>query len=437
VGEVSPSSVVRGRGRRAAVIVVAAVAVVALLVWLLPPAGGFAVVLLALIGSFVAVPALLLRGRLRRALGGLGGFVLFVGLLALVLRLRFGGGEPYPDLTTEPRVPDAALEAAVTSDEPIGNVAVTPEGRIFYTIHPESRPEGARLLEWNGKQGVPWPSAELQDGLGPILGLAVDGRGRLWTIGHGLHGVRAPTLFAFELATGRVAHEHAFTDAELGSFYQDLEVSHDGRTVYIADASFWRRRPAIVVYDAETQQTVRRLAAHASVYPQRWIIRTPAKDMVFFGGVVALQTGLDGIVLSHDDAWLYYAAMSHDTLFRVKTAELRDPGLSDADLAARVEAIGKKPLSDGIGIDAEGNVLVTDVEHGAIVRVAPSGAAATLVKTPRIRWADGVTFGPDGWLYIADSDIPDQMLQSKAHIREHAPYHVWRLRPDIGGVAGR
>jgi sugar lactone lactonase YvrE len=159
--------------------------------------------------------------------------------------------------------------------------------------------------------------------------------------------------------------------------------------------------------------------------------------MVFFGGVVALQTGLDGIVLSQDDRWLYYAAMSHDTLYRVPTADLGNPALSGEALAARVEAVGKKPLSDGLGIDAEDNVLVTDVEHGAIVRVARSGAPATLVKTPRIRWADGMTFGPDGWLYIADSDIPDQMLQSKAHIREHAPYHVWRIRPDIGGVPGR
>lgn len=425
------------RGRRRALIAAGVIAVLAVLAWGLPPSGRFAFVLLALIGAFVAGPVLLLRGRLRRALGGLGGFALFLALLALVLRLRFGGGEPYPDVTTAPLVADTALEAAVTSDEPIGNVAVTPEGRIFYTIHPESRPEGAHLLEHTDGRGVPWPTAEIQGRLGPILGLAVDGRGRLWAIGHGMHGIRAPTLFAFDVATGRVAHEHAFDGAELGSFYQDLEVSHDGRFVYIADASFFRKHPAIVVYDTETGETTRRLTTHASLYPQPWIIRTPAKDMVFFGGIVALQTGLDGIVLSHDDSWLYYAAMSHDTLYRVKTADLRDPALSDADLATRVEAVGKKPLSDGLGIDAEGNVLVTDVEHGAIVRVSPSGAAATLVKTPRIRWADGLVYGPDGWLYIADSDIPDQMLQSKAHIREHAPYHVWRVRPDIGGVAGR
>ncbi|HVE83822.1 MAG TPA: L-dopachrome tautomerase-related protein, partial [Myxococcales bacterium] len=171
--------------------------------------------------------------------------------------------------------------------------------------------------------------------------------------------------------------------------------------------------------------------------PQDWIIRTPAKEMTFAGGAVALKAGIDGLVLSSDDAWLYYAAMTHDTLYRVRTADLRDPGLDGAALAKRVEKVGRKPLSDGLGIDANGDVLVTDVEHGGVVRVSAGGALTTLLATPKVRWADGVVYGPDGWLYLADSDIPDQMLQSKEHIRAHAPYYIWRLKPDAGGVPGR
>ncbi|HKE18566.1 MAG TPA: L-dopachrome tautomerase-related protein [Kofleriaceae bacterium] len=419
------------RGAVLAAVVVSA----ALAGWLLPPPGRLLLLAAALVAASAAIPAALLRRR--RGLGAAGGIAALAVLCAAGLRLRYGGGDAYPDVTGKPILSERALEPVVRSDEPIGNVAVSSDGRVFYTIHPESRPEGARLLEWRGARGVPWPSAEAQGELGEVLGLAVDGRGRLWAIGHGGHGASPPRLVAFDLATGQLAHRHDFTDAQIGSFYQDLEVSRDGGTVYIADASFWRRNPAVVVYDVGRGEAVRRLEDDASVYPQPWIIRTPAGPMTFLGGLVALQTGIDGLVLSEDDRWLYYAAMSHDTLYRVKTADLRDPALSPDDLAARVEAVGRKPLSDGLGIDAAGNAIVTDVEHGGLVRIAPDGASTTLLATRRIRWSDGVTYGPGGWLYIADSDIPDLMLRSKEHIRESGPYFVWRIHPDIGGLPGR
>jgi hypothetical protein len=60
------------------------------------------------------------------------------------------------------------------------------------------------------------------------------------------------------------------------------------------------------------------------------------------------------------------------------------------------------------------------------------------VRTPRIRWADALSWGPDGWLYVADSAIPEQMLRSRDHIAAEGPYHVYRFRPDgLDGVAGQ
>ena len=41
----------------------------------------------------------------------------------------------------------------------------------------------------------------------------------------------------------------------------------------------------------------------------------------------------------------------------------------DAQLAARVERVVEKPLSDGLSIDNAGNVYITDVEHNAVFRV--------------------------------------------------------------------
>lgn len=367
------------------------------------------------------------------------GAVVVAAILALVLYSRYGGGEPYPDLSGEPVLEESALEAVVTSPEPIGNLAVSKTGRVFYTIHPESRPEGAKLLEWVDGAPMPFPSEEMQPLFETPLGVVIDRQDRLWTIDHGNHGAGTPRLLAFDLGTGEVVHDHVFDSAvaQLGSFLQDLQVDSSGRHVFIADVSFFRSNPAIVVYDVESGQARRVLERDPSVTAQDWLIRNPTKDMAFFGGLIVLKPGVDGIAIDRDDRWLYYGAMTHDTMYRVEVSDLLDASLSEGALSARVEAVGKKPLNDGLSTDDEGNLLITDVEHGAVIRMSPKGELTTLVKSPRIRWADALSYGPEGWLYVADSAIPDQMLRSKDHIREAAPYHIFRFKPGIDGVPGQ
>jgi sugar lactone lactonase YvrE len=367
------------------------------------------------------------------------GLVLFIGVVAGGLNLRYGGGEPYPDLSSTPVYDENALEVVVTSPEPIGNVAVSADGRVFYTIHPESRPTGAKLLEWVDGAPKPFPSEAAQTLFETPLGVVIDRQNRLWTIDHGNHGIGQPRLMAFDLKTDAVVHEHVFDSsvAQLGSFLQDLQVDSTGQHVFIADLSFWRKNPGLIVYDIERAKARRVLNSDSSVSPQDWLIRNPTKDMKFFGGLVVLKPGVDGIALDRNDEWLYYGAMAHDTMYRVAVTDLLDPLLRDEALAAGVRAVGAKPLNDGLSTDNDGNLLITDVEHGAVLRMTPKGELTTLVKSDRIRWADALSYGPNGWLYVADSAIPDQMLQSKAHIAANAPYYVFRFKPDIAGVPGQ
>ena len=370
------------------------------------------------------------------------GVALAALLLALILgvRLRYGGGRPYPDLSTAPVVPDSELQIVVSFGEPIGNVAVAKNGRLFFTVHPESRPTGAKLLEWTGDRAVPFPNGQSQDELFQTpLGVVIDQHDRLWVIDHGNHGFGTVRLLAFDLVTGEVVHDHVFgrTVAPRGSFFQDLQVDPSGDVVYIADAGFWARRPSLVVYEPHSGQVRRVLDRHPSVFPQDWIIETASGPLVFFGGLAALKPGVDGIAISPAGDWLFYGAMTHDSLYRVRTVDLLDSALSDHELGQRVERFSDKPLNDGLSTDVEGNVYITDVEHGAVMRVGPNRTLETLIRTPRIRWADALSFGPDGWLYIADSAIPDQVLRSKRHIREAGPYFIYRFRPGVEGVPGR
>lgn len=358
--------------------------------------------------------------------------VLACALLLGGLRLYFGSGAAYPDLSSAPAISESGLELVLAHPEPIGNVAVSAGGRVFFTVHPEARADGPRLLEWRDGRAQAFPPEDIQAIVFETpLGIVVDRQERLWVIDPARHGFGRPRIVAIDLASGLVVHEHVFPRdvAPRGSYLQDLRVDASGRMVFITDASIWRKSPAIVVYDSMTRRSRRALEGHSSVRAQEWIIRTPMREMRFLGGIVPMKVGLDGIALDPAGRWLVFGAMSHETLYRVPTAALLDGELSPQALAERVEALGKKPLSDGLAVDAAGHVYITDVEHGAVLRMAPGGQLSTLVRSPRIRWADDLSFGPDGWLYLADSALPEVLLKSRGHIREHGPYHVYRFRP--------
>lgn len=369
-------------------------------------------------------------------------FLLFLLILvvavALTLRMRYGGGEPYPDLTTAPLIAETRIETVLNYPEPIGNVAVSAEGRVFFTVHPEARPRGNKVLEWAGGAAVPYPSGTVQPHLFDTpLGIKVDRQNRLWTIDHGNHGFRTARLLAFNLTNGEVVHDQELTPeiAPAGSLLQDLVITPNGDTVVIADASVWGKSPALIVYDIATRKGRRVLENHPSVTAEDYLVRTAAKDMKFLGGLVSLKTGVDGIVIDRSGTWLYYGAINQSGLYRVPVEQLRNPTLPARELEGHVDRFSDKPLSDGLDIDATGRVYVTDVEHGAVVVVDQARRLTTLVRSPRIRWADSLSFGPDGWLYIADSALHDVILQTPDHIAIAGPYYVFRVRPEQAGLA--
>lgn len=377
--------------------------------------------------------------RIRRALGALG---VGVGAAALAAvgwaAWTFGEGAPYPDRSGPPRLGDAALELVVSHPEPVGNLAVAADGRVFFTAHPEGRPRGAKL--WVADEGLtrPWPDEPTQARLVAPLGVQIDGQGRLWVIDHGQHGLMGATLWGFDAATGAVLREHRLPSdvAPVGSMLQDLAVSADGAVAYVADISAVGREPAVIVVNTETGAARRVLSGHPALRAQPWLVRAPGGNLRFFGGLITLTLGLDGVALSRDGQWLWLAAMCHDTLYRVPTAALLDETLSEEALGAQLVAVGKKPLNDGIITDADGAALVGDVEHQSISRITADGAAETLLRSPRLRWVDAMSFGPDGALYIADSALPEVMLRSHAHIDAHAPYVIWRVDPQGDPAAG-
>ena len=356
--------------------------------------------------------------------------VLLIGLVVF-LYTNFGGGKILNYQPGKPILPENDLELVFSYEEPIGNVAASKDSisRVFFTIHPESRPANYKLCEIVDGQAMPFPNKTFQELFVTPLGLYVDQQERLWVIDHGNHAIKGAKLFAFDLRTNKLLVEYEFPSsvAETGSFLNDLTVTPDGKWVFIADVSFFARSPSLIIFDVDNQRSRSLLDGHPSVKNKGYVPVTPTKKMRFFGGLVDLMPGIDGIDVNPRGSYVYYAAMSHDELFRVPVNYCKNFDFSDEIIADKVEKVGTKPLSDGIRVDENDLIYITDIEHQSIAFLDSKGVLKTLIQSDRIRWADGLSFGGDKYCYLADSDIPNQMLQSKAHINKHKPYHIFRF----------
>jgi sugar lactone lactonase YvrE len=365
--------------------------------------------------------------------------VIFIGLL-VTIGIRHGGGRKFEDRTADPIFQDSALKIVAELDEPPGNIAVSGAGRVFISIHPLSRPAKNKVVELVGGKPVPYPAKDSQQSLyQTVLGLAIDRQNRLWLLDDGMQGIKQPRLLAFDLKTDKLLMQYDFPSeiAGLGSFLNDLQIDPAGRKIYIADTSTLAKSPALIIYDIVDRTARRVLEDHPSVVEQDWLIIAKGRKMMLWWGLFVVKPAVDSIALDRNGQWLYYGPMAHEFMFRIKTEDLNDSSLSSQELGNRVEKFGPKPLSDGLSMDIENNIYITDVEHGAILRLGPDKNLITLIKDTRMRWPDGLSFGPDNWLYISDSALQDVMFKSKKHIRSEAPYYIFRFKPGPSGIAGQ
>jgi sugar lactone lactonase YvrE len=368
--------------------------------------------------------------------------IVIAGLAALV-RYSLGGGERLEDRTTTPVLTPSALEVVADLLLPAGNIAVSKTGRVFFTFHPEASPP-IRVAELVGGKPIPYPNEEFQQRekgtkhFQTPLSLRIDQQERLWVLDYGSYGITGqPRILAFDLKTNELVDSYDFAPAIAGplSMLNDFQVDPEGRRIYIAETSLFARRPGIIVYDVAKHTARRVLDRDASVMPKNYRMNAAGRDMVFFG-LVTLKIGVDSIALDQDGRWLYYAPVSDDRMYRVATRDLDDESLSPQALSAKVEVWGPKTLSDGITMDVDGGVYISDMEHSAILVLRPDHHLVTLLKDPRLRWPDGFSFGPDGWLYVTCSALHQVIMKGESEIQSHAPFQIFRFKPGPLGVPG-
>ena len=218
-------------------------------------------------------------------------------------------------------------------------------------------------------------------------------------------------------------------------------MTEDGRYVFIADSSIFGLDPALLIVDTASGRTRRVLAGHRSMQAEPYVPVVGGRSMRVFG-IFTIKPGVDSIALDNRGN-LAFAAVTARRMFRARLADLVDEGLAPAALATRVEDFGDKPMTDGMSADADGNLVLTDPGHDALQLLAPDGALTTLVRDPRLRWPDGLSFGPCDatgssaeCLFVTCSALHQVIGRTPGQIRGAGPYQVFRLRMPRPGHAG-
>lgn len=347
--------------------------------------------------------------------------------------------------TDLPPLPSPELEVVATLEEGPGNIAVTPDGLVVFSQHQFYDPEyRVKALHPDGEI-VPWPteswsSAPDDEGIGmnAVLGLRSDPRGVVWMLDN---GGDVPKIVAWDTLTNtlkRVIHIPA-PATRPGSLHNDLAIDIVNEALYLADVG-GDTGPAIVVVDLKTGVSRRVLVGHPSVQAEDIPMIVEGREVLLGEGQAAepARIGLNPITIDPTYTWVYYGAMHGDDIWRIPARDLADAALSDEQLAERVERYGEKPVSDGISVDANGHVYITDVENNAIGVTGPSGTYRLYVQhDEQLVWPDGISAGPDGWIYATVNKLNRSAVLNGGESLSESPYYIVRFRAVGESVPGR
>ena len=155
------------------------------------------------------------------------------------------------------------------------------------------------------------------------------------------------------------------------------------------------------------------------------------------GSTVRPRIGVNPIALDTKGEWLYFGPMHGTSLYRVRVEDLLDESLAPGVLAGKVERYGRKPVSDGISIDSEDNIYVTDIANNAIGVIDKSREYRIYIQDQRLSWPDAFSFGPDGRLYTVSNQLHRSAPLHGGEQAATPPFYIFAFEPLAAGVSGR
>lgn len=341
------------------------------------------------------------------------------------------------------------LETIAEFDKRPGNPTVSADGRVFVTMSALDNPE-VNVLEVmpDGTTKVfpneVWASKPKQGtvvGINSTIGLQAVGD-HLWVMDMGAPDKgQPPKLVAWNLSDGSLHKALPIPAPALvgNSFLQDFAIDQKRGIAIIADMTQpfasdtgpADTRPAFVVVDLDTGLARRVLENHPSLQPAGDTIVLNGKPVTHKpknGEAFSPQYPLNPIAISPDSDWLYFGSMGNTKVYRLPAAMLSSPTIPEQLVAESVQFYRDKPETDGIDVDSDGRVYVTDVENFAVGVVDENGYRVLAKDEDRLEWPDGVAVSRDGYLYIVANELNNLPALNAGTDASTPPFYLHRIK---------
>ena len=249
------------------------------------------------------------------------------------------------------------------------------------------------------------------DAAAPLLGPAI---------------ANGPKLVRIDLKTNQVTRVIGFSPdvAKPDTYLNDVRFDLQRNAAYITDSG----HGGLIVVDLKTGKAHRALDGHPSVMTEPGVqVAVNGKPLLQFGKPPQFLS--DSLALSPDGQYVYYKAITANTLYKIKTEVLQDPNASPDHVAAAVEKAAAVFPTDGLWMDASGNLYLSDVTHNAVARLSKDGRLQRVAEDSRLQWPDTFSEGPDGSIYISASHINEGPNYNQGKSVRKLPYGVFKFRP--------
>lgn len=283
---------------------------------------------------------------------------------------------------TETKTPAAAVHFSSESVRP-GNMAITSNGRMFVTQNPLLAPQSKIYEIKNGGKTVPYPNDKYVTGdnsvIKAVIGIRADSKDNLWFLDMGAKQFVVWNTVKEELVKTLKLQDNVVLAT---SFLQDFIIDEKHNRLIIADMTQGDLKspptPAFIVVNMEDGSAKRMAQGHKSMMPE--------VDGGFALNPIAIDPGFE---------WVYYGALNGKTIYRTP-AKAFD---SDENIIAGIEKFGTKSFCDGIAVDKNHNVYVTNIEEQAIGVFNKDGFKNIATLPAGQTWPDGLYISNDGNIY--------------------------------------
>ncbi len=338
-----------------------------------------------------------------------------------------------------------AFTQVATFDQQVTGVAVAKDGRIFVNFPRWEKDVPVSVAEVMKDGSLkPYPNAEwnawsnlkplsLNDHFICVQSVTVDAQGFLWVLDPAAPGNEfikpgGVKLVKIDLKTDQVVKVIMFDEAVApqGSYMNDVRISPDGRYAYLTDSG---QRGALLVVDIGSGTSRRVLDGDPRTQVEPGVVpyadghelRRPDHRIPAFAA--------DGIALDAAGQYLYWQALVGRTLYRIPTAPLANARMTASDIGALVENLGATNVADGLWMDEQGYLFITDPAENAVRMRAPDGTMSVVAQDARLRWPDSMAEGADGSIYVTASHIQDMAQFHEKGSTQKGPWELFRIAP--------